>query len=166
MNIAIISDTHDNLKNLGKTLNIIKKEKIRKIIHCGDICKFSSLEFLSRKFKGEIFLTLGNAEINKKEIKENANKLLNVKLFEGSGALKFNGVNIRFSHLQEITDNRHLFPKEDFFFYGHTHRPSIQKVKSITFVNPGNLAGWVNPPTFAILDTKTRKIRFIFLSRF
>ena len=39
MKIAIISDTHDNVATFKKAVDLIKKEKIKTIIHCGDIFK-------------------------------------------------------------------------------------------------------------------------------
>ena len=36
MNIAIMSDSHDNIWNLRKALDIIKSEQCNLIIHCGD----------------------------------------------------------------------------------------------------------------------------------
>ena len=36
MIIAIMSDSHDNIWNLRKALEIIKKKNAQMIIHCGD----------------------------------------------------------------------------------------------------------------------------------
>ena len=44
MKIAIISDTHDNIANLKKAAEFIKKEKIKTIILCGDIFKSETIK--------------------------------------------------------------------------------------------------------------------------
>ena len=38
MKIAIISDTHDNIENTEKAIEIFKQKKVSSIIHCGDFC--------------------------------------------------------------------------------------------------------------------------------
>ena len=63
MKIAIISDTHDNLKNLEKFLSWLKKEGGSILIHCGDVCRMDTLLKISQDFEGKIYLVFGNAEI-------------------------------------------------------------------------------------------------------
>lgn len=61
MKIAIMSDSHDNIVNLTKALKFINKEKIKTLIHCGDLCAPSILtEVLAPNFKGKIHLVHGN----------------------------------------------------------------------------------------------------------
>ena len=50
MKIAIISDTHDNLANLKKAIDWIKKEKIKIVIHCGDIFKPETIKEILKRF--------------------------------------------------------------------------------------------------------------------
>jgi uncharacterized protein len=69
MKIAIISDTHDNLENLKKFFDFAKKEKIKILIHCGDVCNGETLKEIEKNFK-EIYLCLGNADIKESLLKE------------------------------------------------------------------------------------------------
>ena len=38
MKIGIISDTHDNLRNLEAALELLRAEGVTKVLHCGDVC--------------------------------------------------------------------------------------------------------------------------------
>jgi len=38
MKIGIISDTHDNVWNIDKVIEIFKEKGIKTLIHCGDLC--------------------------------------------------------------------------------------------------------------------------------
>ena len=60
MNIAIISDIHDNIPNLKKVLDYCRKQKVEKMIHCGDLATLETLDFINKNFSGEIFFTFGN----------------------------------------------------------------------------------------------------------
>ena len=54
MKLAIISDTHDNLKNFEKAINWFNKEGIELVLHCGDISSQETIDFANKLFKGEI----------------------------------------------------------------------------------------------------------------
>ena len=61
MKIAVISDIHDNIGNLKKTLALIKKAGCERIIFCGDMCTLFSAEELD-KAGIKTYIVLGNAE--------------------------------------------------------------------------------------------------------
>ncbi|MCF8024533.1 MAG: metallophosphoesterase family protein, partial [Desulfobacteraceae bacterium] len=37
MKIAVLSDTHDNIRNVRKALELIAGQHVEAIIHCGDV---------------------------------------------------------------------------------------------------------------------------------
>lgn len=152
MKIAIISDTHDNLANLEKFLSFIKKEKISAIFHCGDFTTPETLAYLSAKFNGKIFLSLGNGDL-KSEILKNFSGRKKITIFENVGEISLGDKKIIFSHFLENVKN--FFKECDLAFYGHTHKPEIEKIGKCILVNPGNLAGLYYKATFAVLDLKT-----------
>jgi len=164
MKIAILSDSHDNIKNLEKTLAFCKKKKIKKIIHCGDITKAETLNFIKDNFKGEIFVSLGNADL-KEEILFLKENLEGVSIFENLGEIEINNLKIGFCHFPN--DLNELIQKKeyDFFFFGHTHKPSLKKNKKCYLVNPGNSANLYFQPTFAILDTKSKKLNLVLINK-
>jgi putative phosphoesterase len=158
MKLAIISDTHDNLENLKKFFEFTKKEKIEILIHCGDVCNGETLKEIEKNFK-EIYLCLGNADIKESLLKE-AEK---TKIFEKEGKIKIDGLKIGFCHAFKLKEkNLNDF---DFYFFGHTHWPFLKKEGNCYLANPGNLAGLYYKATFAILDTKTRKVELKILEK-
>lgn len=62
MKIAIISDTHDNLPNFKKAIDWIKKEKIKTIIHCGDIFTPEFIKEAIKNFPGKIHLVFSDVD--------------------------------------------------------------------------------------------------------
>ncbi|MDD2354082.1 MAG: YfcE family phosphodiesterase [Patescibacteria group bacterium] len=157
MKIAIISDSHDNLDNLKICFSIIKKEKIKKIICCGDVCSLDTLKFISTNFLGEIFLVTGNAETyQEKDLK----KIKNITYQGLLGYIKINNLNIGFCHKPTELKELQLKAKTklDFIFYGHTHKPWLEKKLNTFLANPGNVAGIFYQPTFALLNTINKKL--------
>jgi hypothetical protein len=193
--IAIISDSHDNEVNIIKALNYINKEYIKILIHCGDITASSTLdEVIIPNFAGEIHLVFGNTE-DPETLIETVNSLSlgrkNVKVHGDRGEININGKKIGFCHFPDEAKKLALTNQFDIVFYGHTHKPWLNKIqtsanekasadqrennisvgqrgsqrKSVLMVNPGTLAGLFNKATFATYDTNSGKLELKILER-
>ncbi len=150
MKIAIISDTHDNLANFLKVINWLNDHRIKLLLHCGDVCSQDTLNEAKKAFKGEIKFSKSNKDF----YSENFSKI---------GEIKVGNKIIAFTHLPAKAKELAKTGNYNLIFYGHNHRPWLEKVKT-TFkrwcclANPGEAAGQINEPTFAVYDTKTDKL--------
>ncbi len=178
MKIAIISDTHDNLANLKKAVALINKEKIKVLIHCGDIFKPETLKDGLKEYRGKIYIIFSEADASFSKIpKDSFEDLPKNKVFGKFGQIKIDGKKIAFCHFPEIGRDLAESQKYDLVFYGHTHKPweetphqrlrhgTGQEIEKTRLVNPGNLAGIFYKPTFAIYNTKTDKLKLIILEK-
>jgi len=154
MKVAIVSDSHDNFLNLEKLILNLKKEGIKTIIHCGDAASLEVLKTLEQKTY-KVYFCFGNADL-KEKIKEGG--LKKVKIFDNFGEIKIDNLKIAFCHRPKLAKELTKSENYDFVFYGHTHKPWIEKIGNCNLANPGNLAGVFFKPTFAILDTETKKL--------
>ena len=157
MKIAIISDTHDNLLNLGKFFNFARREKIEAIIHCGDTAHSETLEEILNNFSGKVYLSFGNVDFREEFSNFENNERL--KIFGEFGEAEIGSLKIGFCHSPELAMKN--AEKYDFVFYGHTHKPWIEKIGNCFVANPGNLAGQYYAPSFAILNTETKNLSLI-----
>lgn len=153
MKLAIISDTHDNLTNLEKFLAYAAKEKIETVIHCGDITNAETLTKLAEGFARPIYFVYGNVANSRGDLAAAARNFSHVFNCEDSGEAKLGGKLIAFCHKPE--EAQALVQKKDynFVFYGHTHRPWVERVGDTLIVNPGTLAGMFMEATFAVFDS-------------
>ena len=186
MQIAIISDTHNNEVNLKKVLDYCQTNAIGTIICCGDLASETTLDFINDNFSGTIHYTFGNMDND--QLKEfirhpmssdhnarktsdvlNVPKYKNTFLYQNFGELKIENEKIAFVHFPEAAKELCQSGKYDFVFYGHTHKPWSAEVlmketvdqKSCTMLNPGNVAGEIYPPTFAVWNTDNNKFDLI-----
>jgi hypothetical protein len=139
MKFAIISDTHDNMSNFKKAISWIQKENIQLILHCGDVTSIETLNNAKKLFGERIEFVKGNGDFDldlpeKKEIKIDKKK-------------------IAFTHFPQIAKKLAESGKFDLVFYGHTHKPWQEKIGDCRMINPGELAGQILKPTFAIYNT-------------
>ena len=165
MKIAIFSDIHDNLTNLKKALQVVKLKKISYIFILGDICSPFIIPYFG-KFKGNFYIVFGNVEGDKIGIFEKAKNFKNIKIFYKQifGEKKILGIKIGFVHWPEIAFKMAQSQEYKIVFFGHTHKKKIMKIKDTLLINPGEIAGNLYPPSFAILDIKSFKAEFIDLN--
>ena len=48
MLVGVVSDTHNNIKNIKKIISLFNEEQVDLVIHTGDISKASTLEIFSK----------------------------------------------------------------------------------------------------------------------
>ncbi|MDD2681041.1 MAG: YfcE family phosphodiesterase [Patescibacteria group bacterium] len=163
MLIAIASDLHDNLANWKIFNEYLKKQGITTLLFCGDLCANESLRVMRQDFEGKIFFISGNAELYNSSEAEN---IKNTKFFGHYGKLEIDKLKIGLIH--EPHHKTQLIKKIDsfdFIFYGHTHKPWIEQEGQTLIVNPGTIGGVYYRASFALLDTKTKKIELKILDQ-
>jgi hypothetical protein len=155
MKIAIISDIHDNLVNLKKCLGWCADNLVEKIICCGDVANGETLEIISRRFAGEIFLVRGNMEI----YEEAEIAPLKNYTYGGRTALwEIGGKKVGVCHEPFLIKEVLAKGSPNIVFYGHTHKPWIETKNGVQIANPGTLGGVLSRATFAFWDTETGRL--------
>ena len=166
--IAIISDIHNNEINLEKVLDYCNAQKIETIICCGDLASKETLDFMNDIYAGIILYIFGNADYDDLRDLEDEKKYRNTYIFKNFGEANIEKKAVAFTHYQQKAKSLARTKKYNFVFYGHTHKPWISSVKTTadqgkecTILNPGNVAGDIYPPTFAVWDTEKNSFELI-----
>lgn len=172
MKIAIISDTHDNMRILNKVVRYLNTISIDLLVHCGDWdMPFTMRGLVGAKFPIKSVLGNGDPDIQKFQYQlQNLEILQNIKLdiqpkmqdfiFDKKRVCVFHGDDNSISKL--IIDSQ-LY---DLFCVGHNHQFSISREGKTTVVNPGSFVGFkietgIEPINMVIYDTEqesTQKI--------
>ena len=159
MLIGIISDSHDNVGNLKQALIWMRKNKVEKILHCGDIVHLDIIsQVWPEDFKASLDCVSGNGdfEIEFKKIPQNLSDILN---YHGQiGELEIDGILIAFCHQPKLAKELAMTEKYQLVFYGHTHQPWIDKIGATFLINPGNLGGQRVEATMAVYDTVEKRL--------
>lgn len=152
MLIAIISDAHNNLVNLEKVLNYCREKDIETIICCGDLASPETLDFLNDNFSGTIHYTFGNMDNDQLRDLEFTEKYKNTFIYKKIGETTIENKKIAFVHYPNVAKHLSETGKYTHVFYGHTHKPWTETINNCVMLNPGNVAGEIYLPTFAIWD--------------
>lgn len=149
MKVAIISDLHDQLEYLEKCIQYCQANNIEAVLCCGDITKNESVERL-QDFHVPVYSIRGNADLFDDEI---VRDLEYIHYLGRTGEVILDNKKIGLCHEPFfITD---LLPHGyDVIFYGHTHKPWLEKKEKTDIINPGTLGGISTPSTFAVWDTE------------
>lgn len=159
MQIAIISDSHDNVANLEKLIKWLNENKIFILIHAGDLCAPGVLKkTLGPEFLGKIHLIFGNVG-DKVLLEKIAAEFSNVKYYGEHGKVEIEGKKIVFVHTPNEAEEIANKEKYDLIIYGHTHQAEIKEINDNLLVNPGTSGGLYNKATFAIYDTEEEKVK-------
>ena len=162
MKIGIISDTHDNLPQIRKAVEVFNREKVELILHAGDfVSPFTFLEFknLNCPLKG-IF---GNNDGDKLYLQEKSKGI--GELYLAPYNVNINSKNVIMLHKEKLIDALAESQKYDVIIYGHTHRSDLRKIGKTLIINPGECGGWLTgKSTIALLDLETLEAKIINLA--
>jgi putative phosphoesterase len=162
MKIGIIADTHDNLPQIKKAVEIFNQEKVELVLHAGDfVSPFTCLEFknLNCPLKG----VFGNNDGDKIYLQEKFKGI--GELFPEPHKTNINHKNIIMLHLEKLIDALAESQKYEVIIYGHTHRTDLRKIGKTLIVNPGECGGWLSgKSTIALLDLEKLEAKIINLA--
>lgn len=159
MKIGIISDSHDHIENINKSIKIFKDRKVDFVLHLGDYVNPASVKaFKGIKFTG-IF---GNNDGDKFRLINAFNEI--------GGEIKGDFCEIEMDNIKlacyhgtekELKDALIACGKYDVVVYGHTHECENKKTGNTLVLNPGTAHGFWDKATIIVFDTQTRKSEFI-----
>jgi uncharacterized protein len=155
MKIGIISDSHNNTKNLETAYNFFKKNKINHVIHCGDVTDSKMLDVMN-KFNITTHLVLGN--MDNPDIIDDSSEYEKIIHHGITMQEMFEDKQIAACHTPHTSAELFMLNKFDVIFYGHTHKKRIENTKQTLIVCPGEILGRIGQPSLALYDTSTNKI--------
>ena len=156
MKIGVMSDSHDNLPNIRRAVDLFATEGAECLIHAGDfVAPFAVREIL--KFPGQSYGCFGNNDGERAGIRK-----LWAQVYDPPHELVLGGRRILLMH--------DLLPPEQWpssmrtpevVIYGHTHDMVVKKEPTgPLYLNPGEAGGWLRGhPSVAILETETLEVR-------
>jgi len=138
MRIGVVSDTHNNLKNVSRIVELFNAAGVERVVHTGDITQAKTLEVLAR-LHAPLVGVYGNNDQERQSLDEAALRC-GIELVEPPLELCWGRRRIVVVH-----DPRDLAaslqPDHHIALHGHTHlHVHEERQRSLVF-NPGECAG-------------------------
>ncbi len=136
MRIGVVSDTHDNLKNVSRIVELFNRANVERVIHTGDITRASTLEVFAR-LDAPLHAVYGNNDHERQALAGAASRL-GFEIVEPPLCLSW--------HEREITVVHHpeehsILAASHVLLHGHDHRRRVQTLDGTLIFNPGECAG-------------------------
>jgi len=162
MLVGVISDTHNNTKNIKKIIYLLNKEKVDIVIHTGDISKSQTVRMFS-ELNCELMGVFGNNDRIEHDLQKVCSEY-NFKFQEPPMLITLEGISFAVFHepelIKDYTENLKDF---DVILHGHTHRYREEIIDGTIYFNPGESAGMMpGKNALGIIDLKNLKIKRIF----
>ncbi|MEM7015772.1 MAG: YfcE family phosphodiesterase [Pseudomonadota bacterium] len=139
MKIGIVSDTHNNLKNVTRIVELFNEAGVERVIHTGDITQAKTIEVF-KHLNMPMFGVYGNNDVDERDSLEPAIAEFGFHFVEPPLVLDWASRSIIVVHdpleFEGVRNDSH-----EIALHGHTHRQTIvQESGRLTF-NPGECAG-------------------------
>jgi putative phosphoesterase len=138
MRIGIVSDTHNNLRNVARIVELFNAANVERIIHTGDITQAKTLEVF-RHLNAPLFGVFGNND-QERDALEAAIARNGFVFREPPFELEWHGRRIVVVH-DPLELKGSLRDLHDVALHGHTHRFRHERVNGALVFNPGESAG-------------------------
>lgn len=137
--IGIVSDTHNNLKNCNRIVEMFNDAGVERVIHTGDITQAKTLEIFSN-LTMPMWGVYGNNDVGEMDSLVSAASQFTFDILEPPLALNWHGQRIVVVH--DPLELAMVNPDEfDVILHGHTHRQTIEYDGDQLTFNPGECAG-------------------------
>ncbi len=160
MQIAILSDIHDNVWSLAAVLEAVQTADV--LMCCGDLCSPFVMTQLGEGFADRpVHVVFGNNDADLFRITRNAAGFPQVQIHGAFFADTFDGRTVAVNHYDDIALAIARGQTYDVVCYGHNHDFKIEPVGKTLTINPGAVMGYNPikradvPCTFVIYDTQT-----------
>ena len=140
--IGVVSDTHDDIENTKKAINIFNTMKVDYVLHAGDYIFPGMISLFKKLNKDTKFYGVrGNNDGELMGITRQFDEIENAQFLNEFGKLLISSKNIAIYHgtnsdLSESLKESQLF---DILILGHTHIKRIEKMGKTLVLNPGPL---------------------------
>ena len=136
MRIGVVSDTHNNLSNVRKIVEILNTARVERVVHTGDITQAKTLRALA-ELEVPLVGVYGNND-ERGALAEVASEA-GFEMVEPSLELAWAGRRILVVH--DPLDVDRWWSGHDVVLHGHDHRRRIQRDVERLVFNPGESAG-------------------------
>jgi uncharacterized protein len=136
--IGVVSDTHNNLKNVREIVRLFNDAGVARVVHTGDITQAKTLAVLSG-LDAPLVGVYGNNDVEREAL-DIAAARFGFHFVDPPLELAWAGRRILVVHDPRELD-RALAPHHDVVLYGHVHTRVVERDGRRLIFNPGECAG-------------------------
>jgi len=140
MRIGVVSDTHNQLRNVQRIVELFNAAGVDRVVHTGDITQAKTLEVLAR-LEAPLVGVYGNNDLERPAL-ETTSASLGIDLTEPPRRMRIGGRRIAVVH-DPLDGDEPIRREHDVLLHGHTHLHVEERRDGCLVFNPGECAGWM-----------------------
>lgn len=158
MQIAILSDTHEDVRMMRKAIAVITARAPAHVIHCGDIISPPVLEL----FRGlPMKFVYGNNDGERSGLRKKCSELGFDQIDDTlSFSLAGKGFFVNHGTRSSIIDDAAASQQYDYVLHGHTHEKRNELIGNTRIINPGALFS-ADSYSIAFLEVESGQVEFV-----
>ena len=162
MLVGVVSDTHNNIKNIKKIIDLFNEAQVELVVHTGDISKAETLRIFS-KLDAPLVGVYGNNDRIEEGLEEVCIEY-DFNFQEPPLAINLKDKKIVVFHEPDLIKEYIKEHKDtDLILHGHTHRYKEEKIDQTVYFNPGESAGSMEGKSaLGIVNLNNLEIKRIF----
>jgi putative phosphoesterase len=159
MRIGVVSDTHNNLRNVTRIVELLNEARVDRVIHTGDITQAKTLDVFAH-LDAPLYGVFGNNDQERDSL---------------DAAIARHGFDFREPPFELVWHERSIVVVHDplefegvlradheLALHGHTHLHRFEQRNGLTFFNPGECAGHMTGyNAIGVVDLETLAARVI-----
>jgi len=157
--IAILADSHDQIANLTRVLELAHAARAEVLLHCGDLCAPFMLNLIGERFAGPVHVVFGNNDGDGRLLQVIAAKHPHITLHGIYTELEVAGRQLAMIHYPAPARRIAQSGAFDLVCYGHDHTMLLETVGAGWLLNPGEVLGMKGVASWAIYDTDAGEAR-------
>ncbi len=160
MNVALLSDIHDQTSHLLAALVRAEAEGCRHLLFMGDMVALETFRILREEWPWPIDLVFGNNECDRSEFLRLSRSFAQTTHHGDTGDIDLDGRRVAFTHYPSSARRLAETGRYHAVFFGHTHLPESARVGSCLLANPGEIQGR-RRACFSVYRTEENAVRLI-----
>jgi putative phosphoesterase len=138
MRIGVVSDTHDNARNVARIVEVLSRARVDRVVHTGDITRPETLAKLA-EIGVPLVAVFGNNDVDRDALAA-VSRDHRFEIAEPPLELCWEGHAILVLHDPRAMDGA-LRAEHRLVLHGHNHRRIVERRDERLIFNPGECAG-------------------------
>ncbi len=158
MRIGVVSDTHNQLRNTQRIVELFNAAGVERVVHTGDITQAKTLDVLGR-LEMPLVGVYGNNDLERDSLERTAQDL-GMTIVDPPLRLEWGGRALSVVHDPRAIDAE-MLAECDFVLHGHSHLHVLERRDACWVFNPGECAGimtGLNAIGVVDLETETAEL--------
>ena len=159
MKIGVVCDTHNNLKNVARIVELFNDAEVDRVVHTGDITKGSTLDLFSA-LNCSLYGVFGNNDVEREGLMESIARH-GFEFQEPPLRVSWDRRSILVVH-DPATLGQVGFADSELVLHGHTHLRREERSAERLIFNPGECAGqMVGYNAIGVVDLRNLEVELL-----